>query len=109
MTLQGIGTKVRTLVGAVVVAAALAAVAAAPAFAAPPDKSKIRNGCAITTPSGGLDIYADGMTITIISDMGDGRKETKKYKCVDGTWVPQARVSPAVGSHVYRGPVVLNR
>jgi hypothetical protein len=109
MTLQVIGTKVRTLVGAVVVAATLAAVAAAPAFAAPPDKSKIRNGCSIVNPAGELDIYADGMSITIITERPDGSKQTKKYKCVDGTWVPQARVSPAVGSNVYRGPVVLNR
>jgi hypothetical protein len=113
MTLQVIGTKVRMLVGAVVVAAALAAVAAAPASA---DNKKNEHPkddgtrCAVQTGPGSFDFYLPGESISVPqADSGNGPVE-HEYTCDDeGTWVEQTRTQPTTSGprHLYTRPVTL--
>jgi hypothetical protein len=93
MTLQVIGTKVRMLVGAVVVAAALAAVAAAPAFAQP---SSPDNGvrCVLRLGPGQYAYYLPGESIFVTT--ADGHYI--EFRCgQDGNWY-QPRTQPTTPS-----------
>jgi hypothetical protein len=83
MTLQVIGTKVRMLVGAVVIAAALAAVAAAPASAEPPRKDTwVR--CSMWNPRlAQYDFYLEGESFELTGP--DGQKHALQCGS-DGQW-----------------------
>jgi hypothetical protein len=113
MTLQVIGTKVRMLVGAVVVATALAAVAAAPASArekkpAHPNDDLVR--CWVRTSSNSYDFYMPGDVIVVTVDDGSGTKAEHVYWCTeDGAWLEVARTQPTTSGplHLYTRPVTL--